>query len=113
MQRSSAGRVYALDHDSATIERAREEAKHQVVSVLEWITADARQPVDLISQPIDLGLIANAFHGVPASISPRQPTAQVSVNAPEGARRRKRSASSHVPSGKDRHWRHDLRRVWQ
>jgi ubiquinone/menaquinone biosynthesis C-methylase UbiE len=59
------GRVYALDLDAAMIEQARAEAKQQGVSVLEWITADARQLAELISQPIDLVLMANTFHGVP------------------------------------------------
>jgi 2-polyprenyl-3-methyl-5-hydroxy-6-metoxy-1,4-benzoquinol methylase len=59
------GRVYALDLDAAMIEQARAEAKQQGVSVLEWITADARQLAEVISQPIDLVLLANTFHGVP------------------------------------------------
>jgi ubiquinone/menaquinone biosynthesis C-methylase UbiE len=59
------GRVYALDLDPEMIEQARAEVDHQGVSVLGWITTDARQLAGLIPQQVDFVLIANTFHGVP------------------------------------------------
>ncbi len=59
------GRVYALDLDPEMIELARLEASRQGVSVLKWITADARDIEQLIPEQVDFVLIANTFHGVP------------------------------------------------
>jgi 2-polyprenyl-3-methyl-5-hydroxy-6-metoxy-1,4-benzoquinol methylase len=59
------GRVYALDLDPKMIELARLEASRQGVSVLKWITADARDIEQLIPEQVDFVLIANTFHGVP------------------------------------------------
>jgi SAM-dependent methyltransferase len=59
------GRVYALDFDPGMIARARGEAALQGVSVLQWITADARDVAALIPEPVDFVLLANTFHGVP------------------------------------------------
>lgn len=59
------GHVYALDLDPALIKQAQAEAAQQGISVLAWITADARQVAELLPEPVDFVLIANTFHGVP------------------------------------------------
>lgn len=59
------GRVYALDLDPEMIEMAQEEAARQGVSVLNWLTADARDVAELVPEQVDFVLMANTFHGVP------------------------------------------------
>ena len=58
-------RVYALDFDPELIAQARGEAERQGVTVIEWITGDARDAAALIPEPVDYVLLANTFHGVP------------------------------------------------
>ena len=59
------GRVYGLDFDPEMIAQARREAEQQGVTVLRWITGDARDVAALIPEPVDFVLLANTFHGVP------------------------------------------------
>jgi SAM-dependent methyltransferase len=59
------GRVYALDFDPDMIAQARGEAQRQDVTMVQWITADARDVAALIQEPLDFVLLANTFHGVP------------------------------------------------
>jgi ubiquinone/menaquinone biosynthesis C-methylase UbiE len=59
------GKVHALDLDQAMIDEAKAEVARQGASVLQWICADARDVMKLISKPVDYILMANTFHGVP------------------------------------------------
>jgi SAM-dependent methyltransferase len=59
------GRVYALDLDPEMILRAKAETARQGISVLGWMTADARGVAELLPEQVDFVLIANTFHGVP------------------------------------------------
>ena len=56
--------VYAIDIDEALLETVATAATAEGLTNIKTISGDARQLVDLLSQPIDCVLIANTFHGV-------------------------------------------------
>ncbi|WP_339751478.1 class I SAM-dependent methyltransferase [uncultured Marinobacter sp.] len=59
------GKVYAVDLDSAMLERARAEVERIDASVKQWICVDARDLSRLVPEAVDFVLIANTFHGIP------------------------------------------------
>lgn len=59
------GKVYAMDLDNELLAKARQDAKQAGVTVKQWIHGDACALNSLLSEKIDLVLIANTFHGVP------------------------------------------------
>jgi SAM-dependent methyltransferase len=77
LARIAGGRVYALDLDPDMIAQARSEAAQQGVTVLEWITGDARDIAALIPEPVDFVLLANTFHGAPDKPALAKPVAAV------------------------------------
>jgi ubiquinone/menaquinone biosynthesis C-methylase UbiE len=60
-----AGKVIALDIDCRMLDRAKAEVARIGATVKRWICADALALASHVTEPADLVLIANTFHGVP------------------------------------------------
>ena len=60
-----AGKVIALDIDCFMLDRAKAEVARIGATVKSWICADALALASHVTEPVDLVLIANTFHGVP------------------------------------------------
>lgn len=59
------GKVTALDIDCGMLDRAKVEVTRIGATVDRWICADALALASHVTEPVDLVLIANTFHGVP------------------------------------------------
>jgi SAM-dependent methyltransferase len=59
------GEVIALDIDCVMLDRAKAEVARIGATAKRWICADALALVSHVTEPVDLVLIANTFHGVP------------------------------------------------
>jgi SAM-dependent methyltransferase len=59
------GKVIALDIDCCMLDRAKAEVARLGATVKRWICADALALASNVTEPVDLVLIANTFHGVP------------------------------------------------
>jgi len=56
--------VYAIDIDETLLEKVTTAAAAEGLSNIETIRGDARQLVDLLTEPVNCVLIANTLHGV-------------------------------------------------
>ncbi|HKJ00723.1 MAG TPA: class I SAM-dependent methyltransferase [bacterium] len=74
--------VIALDLSAEMLRQARAEAAAQGVSNVTFLEGDARDLPRLVTEPADLVLIANTFHGVPDKAGLAQAVRQ--VLAPHG-----------------------------
>jgi ubiquinone/menaquinone biosynthesis C-methylase UbiE len=59
------GKVIALDIDCDMLDRAKAEVARIGATAKRWICADALAVASHVTEPVDLVLIANTFHGVP------------------------------------------------
>ena len=59
------GEVLAIELSGEMIEAARREVERVGVKNVTFIQEDAMRTAELISEPVDLVLIANTFHGAP------------------------------------------------
>ena len=60
-----ARRVYAVDIDPATLDRARRRVKAAGATNCDFIAADAMAGADILPEPVDYVFLANTLHGVP------------------------------------------------
>lgn len=56
--------VYALDLDAGLLEELERLAEQQQIENVVPIRGDARSLADHVPEPVDVGLIANTFHGI-------------------------------------------------
>jgi ubiquinone/menaquinone biosynthesis C-methylase UbiE len=57
------GKVYALDIDTASIQKLKDEIRRQNINNIEAIVADMTAKTPLVSESIDVCLMANVMHG--------------------------------------------------
>ncbi|CAI49900.1 probable S-adenosylmethionine-dependent methyltransferase [Natronomonas pharaonis DSM 2160] len=59
--------VYAVDVDPSLLEALAHLADQQNIKNIETVAGDARSLTDHLPEPVDVCLVANAFHGIEAS----------------------------------------------